>query len=301
MSSRRTHSGVVVGVDGSPSARVAVQWAACEATMHDVPLTLVHAAPPLTPSSTLLAWPPAPGPAELRRWQEDEARKIIADAIKAVEDSAEGGDRPEINSELFVSAAPVPTLVDLSKEAQMVVVGCRGQGALRRGLLGSVSTGLVHHAHCPVAVVHNEVPSALRSAKLPVLVGIDGSPASESATAIAFDEASRRGIDLVALHAWSDADVSNIPSLEWSAVLGAAEETLAERLAGWQERYPDVTVHRVVVWTHPARQLLEKSESAQLVVVGSHGRGGFAGMLLGSVSTAVVHAARTPVIVARRQ
>ena len=166
MSSRRTHSGVVVGVDGSPSARVAVQWAACEATMHDVPLTLVHAAPPLMPSSTLLAWPPAPGPAELRRWQEDEARKIIADAIKAVEDIAEGGDRPEINSELLFSA-PVPTLVDLSKEAQMVVVGCRGQGALRRGLLGSVSTGLVHHAHCPVAVVHNEVPSSLRSSKLP--------------------------------------------------------------------------------------------------------------------------------------
>ena len=299
MSGRITHNGVAVGVDGSPSSRVAVRWAAREATMRNVPLTVVHVAAPSAVGSVPVAWPAAPIPEEVLQRRDEDARKIIADAIKVVEDSAESGDRPEINGEVLYGG-PVPTLVNLSKDAQMVVVGCRGRSALRRGLLGSVSSGLLHHAHCPIAVVHDEVPSAAQSATLPVLLGIDGSRASEAAAAIAFDEASWRGVDLVALHAWSDADVSHLPSMEWSAVETAAEETLAERLAGWQERYPDVTVHRVLVWTEPARHLLEQSERAQLVVVGSHGRGGFAGMLLGSVSTAVAQAARVPVIVARQ-
>ena len=234
-----------------------------------------------------------------RRHQE-EARKIVADAIKVAEDSVLDGNRPEIDSELLC-AAPVPTLIDLSKEAHMMVVGCRGQDALQRTLLGSVSTGLIHHAHCPVAVIHDEAPILLGPSQLPVLVGIDGSPASELATAIAFDEASFRGVDLLAVHAWTDsATPRGVLSKQWSALQSRAAEILAERLAGWQERYPDVTVHRRLVFDRPARHLLDESESAQLVVVGSHGRGGFAGMLLGSVSTAVVHAARIPVIVARQ-
>jgi nucleotide-binding universal stress UspA family protein len=133
----------------------------------------------------------------------------------------------------------------------------------------------------------------------PVLVGIDGSPASDLATAIAFDEASRRGVELTALHAWSDVEIIELPGLDWSAVKSEAVRSLAERLAGWQERYPDVKVNRMVVFDRPARQLIEQSESAQLVVVGRHGRGGLSGMLLGSVSNAVVNSARMPVIVAR--
>ncbi|MFM9035268.1 MAG: universal stress protein, partial [Mycobacterium sp.] len=156
------------------------------------------------------------------------------------------------------------------------------------------------HAHCPVAIIHDEDPLMPHPSLAPVVVGVDGSPASESALAVAFEEASLRGVDLVAVHAWSDSGVFEFPGADWSTLQALGEETLGERLAGWQERFPDVLVRRVVVADRPAHQLLEQAESAQLLVVGSHGRGGFAGMLLGSVSTAVVHGARMPVIVARR-
>ena len=92
-----------------------------------------------------------------------------------------------------------------------------------------------------------------------------------------------------------------VSSTEWSSMEHTAEEVLAERLAGFQERYPDVPIRRVVVWNQTARHIVEKSESAPLVVVGGHGRGGFAGMLLGWVSTAVVHAAQIPVIIAHQR
>jgi nucleotide-binding universal stress UspA family protein len=261
--------------------------------MRNVGLTLVHVSNPPT------VWPAGPIPAGLYQHYQQDARDVIADAIEVAKDSVQEGSRPEIDSELLC-AAPVPSLVDLSKEAFMMVVGRRGQDALQRTLLGSVSTGLVHHAHCPVAVIHGEAPILLGPSQLPVLVGIDGSPASELATAIAFDEASFRGVDLLAVHAWSDSDTSRVLSKQWSTLQSRAAEILAERMAGWQERYPDVTVHRRLVFDRPARHLLDESVSAQLVVVGSHGRGGFAGMLLGSVSTAVAQAARIPVIVARQ-
>ena len=103
----------------------------------------------------------------------------------------------------------------------------------------------------------------------------------------------------MALHVWSDADMSSLPSFETSAQLQVAGENLAERLAGWQEKYPDVTVHRIVRYDRPAQQLLDESVRAQLVVVGSRGRGGFAGMLLGSVSAVVTQETGVPVIVAR--
>lgn len=298
MSDRKTHPGILVGVDGSASSRVAVRWAAQEAAMRNVPLNLVHVISMPTSLSQALIWPEGPNPFAVREWHQAEAQSVITDAVNVVNDAVAEDERPEVTSEVLFSST-VPTLVDLSKEAHMLVVGSRGRGSLRGLSLGSVSTGLIHHAHCPVAVIHNEIASPVKPVQLPVLVGVDGSPASELATAIAFDEASRRDVDVVALHAWSDADLSFIESMEWSAAESRGREILAERLAGFQERYPDVTVRRIIVWDQPARHLLERCESAQLVVVGSHGRGGFAGMLLGSVSTAVVHAARIPVIVAR--
>jgi nucleotide-binding universal stress UspA family protein len=300
MSNRSARQRIVVGVDGSRSSKMAVRWAAREAGMRNIPLSLIHIIDTPPWGSLALGGGDVPLPGETGEWQKTEGEKIISEAVKVAEGSVEDGARPHLDPDVYF-AATVPALVDLSKEAQMVVVGCRGRGMLRRVLLGSVSAGLIHHAHCPVAVIHDESPVAREASGLPVLLGIDGSPASELATAIAFDEASRRGVKLIALHAWCDADVSDIPNIEWSAQQAVGEEALAERLAGWRERYPDVAVDRRIVFDRPAHHLLDVAESAQLVVVGSRGRGGFSDMLLGSVSTAVAQEADVPVIVARSE
>lgn len=295
MSSPTANSPIVVGVDNSVVSRAALRWATREALLHSVALTLVYAVPAESFSAVEFVFA---APSAHLQHQQNEAQQVIADAVAVVNDVS-AGHSPQIVTEIRQGSA-VPTLVELSKDARMVVVGSHGQGAFGRTLLGSVSTGLVHHAHCPVAVIRDSPEPLSPAKKLPVVVGVDGSPASELATAIAFDEASRRGADLIALHAWSDATIFPLPNMQWSDLRTRADAVLAERLAGFRERYPDVDVKRLLVQEHPARHLCEQSESAQLVVVGSRGRGGFAGMLLGSVSTAVVHGAQAPVIVARQ-
>ncbi|OBB86471.1 universal stress protein UspA [Mycobacterium colombiense] len=283
--------GIVLAVDGSPASTVAAGWAAREAAMRHIPLTVVHAVS--TPTAT---FPPVPYPESLVTSLEDEGKKAIMHATKVAEDAMQPDRTVPIGRKL-VYAAPAPALLKMSDKAEMIVMGSAGRGLLARGLLGSVSSTVVRHANCPVAVVRDEELPDLRNA--PVLLGTDGSPASELATEIAFDEASRRGVDLVAIHAWSDAAVVEVFEIDWPAVEGEAERSLAESLAGWQERYPDVTVHRLIAQDRAARHLIDKSETAQLVVVGSHGRGSLSRMLLGSVSNAVLHSVRVPIIVAR--
>src|SRR6185312_9119448 len=199
---------------------------------------------------------------EVLAWRDDDGRRVLQEAVKIAEDATRTSRKIDITQELW-HAPPMPTLAEMSDEADMLVVGSYGRGAVGRALLGSVSSGIVRRASCPVAVIHDEDPLMPHPQQAPVLVGIDGSPASELATAIAFDEASRRGVELKAVHAWSDTQVFELPGIDWSAVRAEAERSLAERLAGWQERYPDVTVHRMVVCDRPARQLIEQSETAQ--------------------------------------
>lgn len=288
---------IVVGVDGSAPSDAAIRWAARETTMRHTSLTLLYVMPPVLPVWGY-GYSLAPLPPDFGEMQQEEGQRVLEAARGVAEAAVAPAEHLRWTTEL-VAASPVPTLVDVTKDAQMIVVGSRGQGAWRRGLFGSVSTGLIHHAHCPVAVIRDETDQEGRRDG-PVVLGVDGSPASELATTIAFDEASRRGAELTAVHAWIDAEATAIPRSLWPDVKSDAEAILAERLAGYGDRYPDVTVHREVVFDQPARHLLDAGESAQLLVLGSHGRGGFAGMLLGSVSSTVVHATHTPVIVARR-
>jgi nucleotide-binding universal stress UspA family protein len=279
---------VVAGVDGSAASDDAVRWASREATMHRLPLRLVHVVAPSVPDSTM-----APDGTCTQR-QEDEARQIIERAQRVVDELP--GDRPSSVAVQVSYARVVPTFIEASRDARMIVVGGRGQGMFGRHSLGSVSSGVLRHAQCPVAVVHapeaaeHETDNAAH-----VLLGIDGSPASEAATELAFDEASWRGVPLVALHAWSDVGVSPLLGMDWRTYRDEGDEVLGERLAGWQERYPDVQVHRRLVCDVPARWLVDESKEAQVVVLGSHGRGGFAGMQLGSVSSAVAQSSSVPV------
>ena len=284
MYSEASHQGVIVAVDGSPSSKVATDWAARDAALRRVRLTLVHVLPELATDPLM--------PNGLRDVRAKHGHRVLEEARYVVR-RAVADDEPIVVEQELCTGDPVSTLVMLSKQAGMLVVGRRGGGGWDRRLMGSTSSSLVHHAHCPVAVIHDEDPLMAQPAQAPILVGIDGSPASELATAIAFDEASRRGVGLVAMHSWAHDDRHGRAAADVGPQLEVGKEALAERLAGWSQRYPDVPVKRRLVYGNPAEQLVAASESAQLTVVGSHGRGGFAGMLLGSVSSAVVQAART--------
>ncbi|WP_123024464.1 universal stress protein [Mycolicibacterium stellerae] len=292
MSGTSTGYGIVVGVDGSPESEAAVRWAADEAVTRHAQITLMHIIAPV-----VVTWPVRYLQSSYTEWQEGNAKYVIEQAQKTLR--AVIGDNPPLTVQPEVRHdSVVPGLVKASREADMVVVGCRGLGPVGGALLGSTSRGLVHHGRCPVVVTHADglrVPDRA----LPVLLGIDGSPASEGATALAFDEASRRGVDLIALHAWSDVGVFPVLGADWHEYEQEGHELLAERLAGWQEQYPDVHVWRRIVCDRPARWLIDEAKKAQLVVLGSRGRGGFTDMLLGSVSTAVAESARPPVIVVR--
>ncbi|MEY8017522.1 universal stress protein [Mycobacterium servetii] len=288
---------VLVGVDGSAAALGAVRWAAHDAALHRVPLVLVHVI-----DAALPEWFEVAALTDFGQRQQRRARGFVESAIKVAEESTDGHGPVHIEGKVLTSAT-IPTLVGLSAQAAMVVVGYRRRDALARSVLGSVSSALVYHAQCPVAVIHDREARGAAVARAPVLVGIDGSAASEAATAIAFQEASRRGVGLVALHAWTEPWASGsgrFQNAHWDAQLSEQEATLAERLAGWQDRHPEVTIRRRLEIGDPASCLIDASEQAQLIVVGSHGCGRLRGALLGSVGAAVVSRAKIPVIVARR-
>ena len=276
---------VVVGVDGSASAYRAVEWAAGEAHRRGVGLRLVRA----------FSWTTADHPtgwvARYRDEMLDVSRRQVARAVRVAADT-----RSDVEAESQVAiGAPIEVLSSEARRAQLLVLGDRGLGEVAGLVLGSVAVSLAARGACPVVVVRGERAGA----DGPVVVGVDGSPVSEAALAFAFDAAAARGVHLVAVHAWSPTAIDEeLASLvEWDA--SAESAVLAERLAGWGQKYPQVAVRRTVVRDGAVRALVAASAGAQLVVVGSRGRGNAAGLLLGSVSHGVLHGANCPVAVVR--
>ena len=219
--------GILVGVDGSAESDAAVRWATREAILRDELITLLHVVAPV-----IASWPEGPMQANFAKWQKESAQDVIEQAHMTL--CAEVGEAPpEVRTGALDSqySHVVPTLIDASKQARMVVAGSRGMGGVGSVPMGSVSTALVHHAHCPVAVIRGEEASAANQ-NAGVLVGIDGLPASEAATAWAFDQASRQGLPLVALHAWSD--VGGLPDpLHGLAELRKPRRGSLNRTPGW--------------------------------------------------------------------
>jgi nucleotide-binding universal stress UspA family protein len=166
-------------------------------------------------------------------------------------------------------------------------------------LLGSVSQHLTRHAHCPVVVVRGSRASVRRR----IVVGVDGSDASLAALRFAFQHADVVGGTVVALHGRGVAamngpwDIDVAPAV--AEEMEEARRLLAEAVAGFREEYPNVTVELQPMPMPAVRALSDASTTASLVVVGTRGRGGFVGLLLGSVSSSVLHHAQCPVAVVR--
>ncbi|MFR9802430.1 universal stress protein [Pseudonocardia sp. RS010] len=281
---------VVAGIDGSDLSTEAARWAAAHAARHRRVLRLVRAyqLPPHTAD-------------EVRRQMQAHVRRQLWSAARLVRTVA-----PELAVEqAVVEGDPAEVLVAESAAARLLVVGTRGVGGFAGLLVGSVGDALARRAECPLVVVRGPVESddALRRGDRvrPVVVGVDGSPAGEAALAFAFAEADVWTAPLVAVHAWTE-HLEDPQAVAWSE-LGALEaeerEVLAERLAGWTEKYPGVRVSRELVHGPAHRALVDRSVNARLVVVGSFGRGRLGRTLLGSTGRTVLHHAHSPVAVVR--
>jgi nucleotide-binding universal stress UspA family protein len=289
--SARAGAAVVVGVDGSDCSLQAVSLASRMAAERKRRLRVVHAF--IWPQLRVPLGPAPGGPPE--GGLAHQAERIVAEAVALATKTS-----PDLRiSGEVIEGAATPVLLQETQDATLVVVGDRGLGGFTGLLVGSVAIQLAAHAPCPVVVARGD-----QEREGDVLVGVDGSPKGQDALAFAFEEASLRGVGVTALHAYTH-PVTSAPGdllpLVYDPEQLQDEEAavLAEALAGWSDRYPDVPVHHQLVRDRTAKALVRAAEKACLVVVGCRGRGGFAGLLLGSVSQAVLHHASCPVAIVR--
>ncbi len=303
ISSRRADL-IVVGVDESVGSARAVDWAVAEAERRHGSVRLVNAVAELAdfaPEGAVFGLVSLEG-------QPQHSAEHAAMAGARAESLLDrvGADVRRAHPTVGVTTRLVrdnaaAALRQESEQAGMTVVGSRGAGRLTGVILGSVALTLASDNPAPVAVIHRHDPIDPTG---PVVVGVDGSPAGQRAIALAIEEAALRHTDLNAVHSWNDSvvdgDFPEFPLLVDPVAIEQEERALlSEQLAGWQDKYPDVHIQQRVVRSRPTPALLDASRTAQLVVVGTRGRGGFTGLLLGSTSHALIAHGSCAVIVVR--
>lgn len=284
---------VLAAVNGTEASLRALDWAADEALMRDRSLRIVYA----------FDWPlyhrvplsvPGFSAERLAQGVVDEAERRAAERAPGLRTTA-----------VFKVGDAAPVLMMESAEAELAVIGSRLQSRLGAVLLGSTGLELAAAGRCPVVVVPDRDP------KPPVrriVVGLDGSASARAAAEWAFAAAARRGAALRAVIAhepvsrrlmghWEAPVRDGAEQAELEEAAREARRLLSESLAGLREHHPQVEVEESAVPGHPAQVLADASAGCDLLVVGSRGRGGFTGMLLGSVSQSALTHASVPVAV----
>lgn len=293
----QTAGRIVVGTDGSLRADKAVAWAANRAAARNLPLLILLVVPELPlPGRTAAAAAINQGTHYIDDFLAQSQQKVeaVAERLRA--------EYPGVEIEArVVQGHDSSVLAEASKDAAQVVVGARGQNApLSVKLLGGVSDAVTAHAHGPVAVISDfaeEHPNG------PVVVGVDDSDHARAAAKIAFEAADLRGVPVIAINAWDfgpyDAFNAEIWDHSMKQITDSLTDLVNEVLAPLRAEYPNVEVDVQVVRGRPENAIVEASKGAGLVVVGSRGRGGFKGLMLGSTSKHVLREAHAPVIVTR--
>jgi nucleotide-binding universal stress UspA family protein len=279
---------VVVGIDGSTYGASALDWAADEADRTERELLVVT-------TTGDFSQPVAHATAGVVESFDYGAR--YQDLLDRATSSVTRG-RPKVRLVPRVrSGDPVAVLVELSREAEIVVVGKRGHSAFRRLLVGSTSIAVAGRAHGPVVVVPEGWGAATPSSS-PLVVGIDLEHENGPALGFAFRRAAALGVPLIAVHAWHvhpGLPISDDDRGRWAV---DAKRAVDDELAGWIERFPDVEVHSLQAEGHPSPVLLEAAERAQLLVLGrTSGERRLTGLPFGSVARAVLHYSDRPVAV----
>jgi nucleotide-binding universal stress UspA family protein len=280
---------VVAGVDGTPYALDAAEFAARYARLHGYPLLIVRA----------VDWPSVDAPVDPKvtdRIGRDLRMAADRDLEAATARARQAAGAIDIRTRVELAGAAA-TLVGASAGAAAVVVGAHGRSGLLGVLAGSVAVQVATHASGVVLIARGHAVSGAD-----IVLGTDGSAHSAPATAFAFEEAAARGVGITAVHAWRH-PISTGPGdlLPLVVERNQAEETrvLVEALGNWAPKHPEVPVRHLVVRGSAARALVDASAGAQMVVVGARGHGGFAGLLLGSVGQALLHRAACPVAIVR--